>query len=142
MFCEQCGNKANDGAAFCQGCGASLSNNNPVADTKIDTDASLPESGISPAYTNNFNSPKKKSPNKTILVLCVVGFIGIAVTLLFILGGERGGRTGYMTCGANNCSNLTVGSYSRCSTHLFTCKVCKKEIGSLSYGYCNEHYPR
>lgn len=125
MFCEQCGNKTNDGAAFCQVCGASL-----------------PESRISPAYTNHFNSPKKKTPSKTIIVLCVVGIIGIAVTLLFILGGERGGHTDYMTCGANNCSNRTVGTYSRCSTHLFTCKVCNKEIGSLSYGYCNEHYPR
>lgn len=122
MFCEQCGNKTNDGAAFCQACGASLSNNNP--------------------YTNHVNLPRKKTPNKTIIVLCVVGIISIAVTLLFILGGERGGGTNYMTCGANNCSNPTVGSYSRCSTHLFTCKVCNKEIGSLSYGYCNEHYPR
>ena len=118
MFCSKCGNKANEGAAFCQTCGIQLSNG--TTEPQIQA-----------------VEPKKKGKG-IIFAACLVVAIIIAVgALFFFLGGNSASDTG-LTCAANrgSCGNPVRSPYDRCSEHLYLCKVCGKQIGSLDYGYC------
>ena len=121
MFCVKCGNKINEGAAFCHLCGAQVSGS-----------VAVPHAQAPPVSQKN---------NHRVLIIasvCVIVTVIVVLGLVALFGGNRPSNT-TVTCAAyrGSCTNPVKIPYDRCSQHLYLCRGCGKQIGSLDYGYCN-----
>lgn len=80
MFCEKCGHKANEGAAFCQKCGTQLTNN-----------AATNPQFINPTAYPQGNIPQKKGSKKIIAIVAVAVCVIVAVVIALSYGGGGSG---------------------------------------------------
>lgn len=81
MFCEKCGNKLEDGAKFCTGCGAKVVYNNQAPNVNsannINTTNNVTSQNSANTSTQKFNpnKPKKSSTTEKKIVIGIVIFL-------------------------------------------------------------------
>jgi len=127
MFCGKCGSRQNEGMIFCNLCGTQLSgsvNNTPIYVNPV-------------AYQPVV--PKKKMTNSAFAITVIAANVIVAVVIGLSFGNRSSAQStsAVPICRTNRCENRVQGSYSRCSQHVYICRGCRKEIGSLDYGWCN-----
>lgn len=81
MFCEKCGNKLEDGAKFCTGCGTKVEYNNQTPNVNSANNINATNNVTSQNSTNkstqkfNQNQPKKNSTTEKKIVIGIVIFL-------------------------------------------------------------------
>ncbi len=98
MFCEKCGNKANEGEKFCEKCGAPLNaspeqvetpvNEQPVAQVQTEAQTEVQTEAQTVAQPEAVKAPKKPMSKKTkkIILFSSIGaaFVAVVLTVLFV----------------------------------------------------------
>ena len=89
MFCSKCGGQMPQGSAFCTSCGTSFAEQ-PQQATSTPSPTPQPQGdAVAPPVTP---VPVKKAPDKKKLMVmggAALAVIAIAITLIFVLGGNR-----------------------------------------------------
>lgn len=90
MFCEKCGNKANEGEKFCEKCGAPLNPSPELVETPVNEQpvAQVQTEAQTVAQPEAVKAPKKPMSKKTkkIILFSSIGaaFVAVVLTVLFV----------------------------------------------------------